>query len=157
MRSVRAVCTDRTRYHHPQCGSAAALHAIGMDGIRYAEYRLSGESHRQLRRALHPHGGAACDRRVALAEDRSCTGVDSGNRDSEQDGPARRVSSRLIQTTSQRYLAIKPNGIPLVSENYDCGILRKVGFTSTIPFGRTTPELNPGLLPDVRHYRQCRD
>src|SRR6266852_2374396 len=144
MRSVRAVCTDRTRYHHPQCGSAAALHAIGMDGIRYAEYRLSGESHRQLRRALHPHGGAACDRRVALAEDRSCTGVDSGNRDSEQDGPARGVSSRLIQTTSQRYL-IKPNGIQPVSENYDCGILESLRLHINDTFwshnARTEPRL----------------
>jgi hypothetical protein len=37
-------------------------------------------------------------------------------------------SKILIQTTSQRYLTIKPSGTPLVSENYDCGILRRTGF-----------------------------
>ena len=37
-------------------------------------------------------------------------------------------SKILIQTTSERYLTLKPNGTPLVSENYDCGILRRTGF-----------------------------
>jgi hypothetical protein len=54
------------------------------------------------------------------------TGAKNGSNTSLED--AIEFAKILVQATSRRYLELKPNGIALVSENYDCAVVGRNGF-----------------------------